>query len=91
MFETGRMAPTLFHGLRERGVPAVCIESRQAHHTLKAIKANKYDRNGARGLAQLGRTGFFKSPHVKSLSAHAVRALLAARKKLVGQWVTPEN
>lgn len=91
VFETGRMAPMLFHGLRERGVPAVCIESRQAHHTLKAIKANKSDRNDARGLAQLARTGFCKPTHVKSLSAHAVRALLAARKKLVGQRVTLEN
>ena len=91
VFETGRMAPMLYHGLRERGVPAICIESRQAHHTLKAIKANKSDRNDARGLAQLARTGFFKPTHVKSLSAHAVRALLAARKKLVGQRVTLEN
>ena len=29
--------------------------------------------------------------HVKSLSAHAVRALIVARKKLVGQRVTLEN
>lgn len=43
VFETGRMAPMLYHGLCERGVPAVCIESRQAHHTLRAIKANKTD------------------------------------------------
>jgi transposase len=29
--------------------------------------------------------------HVKSLSAHAVRSLIIARKKLVGQRVTLEN
>ncbi len=56
VFETGRMAPVLHHDLCERGVPAVCIESRQAHHTLRATKANKTDRNDARGLAQLART-----------------------------------
>ncbi|MCV9963213.1 hypothetical protein OIU34_14990 [Pararhizobium sp. BT-229] len=32
--------------------------------------------------------GFFKIVHVKSLPAHAVRSLLTARKRLVGQRVT---
>src|SRR5215468_3706932 len=49
------------------------------------------DRNDARGLAHLARTGFFKPVHVKSLPAHAVRSLIIARKKLVGQRVTLEN
>jgi transposase len=39
----------------------------------------------------LARTGFFKPVHVKSLPSHAIRALLIARKKLVGQRVTLEN
>jgi transposase len=39
----------------------------------------------------LARTGFFKPVHVKSLSAHAVRSLIIACKKLVGQRVTLEN
>jgi transposase len=39
----------------------------------------------------LARTGFFKPVHVKSLPAHAVRSLISARKKLVGQRVTLEN
>jgi hypothetical protein len=42
-------------------------------------------------LAHLARTGFFKPVHVKSLSAHALRSLIIARKKLVGQRVTLEN
>lgn len=91
VFETGRMAPMLFHGLTERGVPVVCIESRQAYQALKSLTTHKTDRNDARGLAHLARTGFFKSVHVKSLSAHAVRSLIIARKKLVGQRVTLEN
>ena len=49
------------------------------------------DRNDARGLAHLARTGFFKPIHVKSPSAHAFRSLIIARKKLVGQRVTLEN
>lgn len=91
VFETGRMAPMLYHGLAELGVPVVCVESRQAHQALKTLAMHKADRNDARGLAQLARTGFFKHVHVKSLSAHAVRALIMAREKLVGQRVTLEN
>jgi transposase len=91
VLETGRMAPTLYHGLAALGVPVVCIESRQAYLALKSLATHKTDRNDARGLAQLARTGFFKPVHVKSLPAHAVRALILARKKLVGQRVTLEN
>ena len=39
----------------------------------------------------LARTGFFKPVHVKSLPAYALRSLIIARKKLVGQRVTLEN
>jgi transposase len=91
VFETGRMAPMLHHGLTERGVPVVCIESRQASQALKSLATHKTDRNDARGLAHLARTGFFKPVHVKSLPAHAIRSLIIARKKLVGQRVMLEN
>ncbi len=91
VFETGRMAPMLYHGLTELGVPVVCIESRQAYQALKSLAGHKTDRNDARGLAHLARTGFYKPTHVKSLSAHAIRSLIAARKKLVGQRVTLDN
>jgi transposase len=85
------MAPTLYHGLDALRLPVICIESRQAYQALKSLGTHKTDRNDARGLAHLGRTGFFKPVHVKSLSAHAIRALIIARKKLVGQRVTLEN
>jgi transposase len=91
VFETGRMAATLYHGLAALGLPVVCIESRQAHQALKSLATHKTDRNDARGLAHLARTAFFKPIHVKSLAAHAIRALIIARKKLVGQRVTLEN
>ena len=91
LFETGRMAPTLFHGLTALGMPVVCVESRQAYQALRSMVTHKTDRNDARGLAHLARAGFFKPVHVKSLPSHAVRALLIARKKLVGQRVTLEN
>ena len=91
VFETGRMATTLYHGLNALSLPVVCIESRHAHQALKSLATHKTDRNDARGLAHLARTGFYKPVHVKSLPAHAVRALIIARKKLVGQRVTLEN
>src|SRR6266550_6119860 len=88
VFETGRMAPMLYHGLRQLGLPVICVESRQAYQALKLLATHKTDNNDARGLAHLARTGFFKPVHVKSLPAHAVRSLIIARKKLVGQRVT---
>ena len=91
VFETGRMATTLYHGLAALGLPVVCIERRHAYQALKSLATHKTDRNDARGLAHLARTGFYKPVHVKSLPAHAVRALIIARKKLVGQRVTLEN
>src|SRR5437870_8121236 len=75
VFETGRMAPMLYHGLRQLGLPVICVESRQAYQALKLLATHKTDHNDARGLAHLARTGFFKPVHVKSLPAHAVRAL----------------
>ena len=91
VFETGRMAPILFHELSQLGLPVVCVESRQAYQALRSLATHKTDRNDARGLAHLARTGFFKPVHVKSLPAHALRSLIIARKKLVGQRVTLEN
>ena len=53
VFETGRMAPILFHGLSQLGLPVVCVESRQAYQALKSLATHKTDRNDVRGLAQL--------------------------------------
>jgi transposase len=66
VFETGRMAPILFHGLSQLGLPVICVESRQAYQALKSLATHKTDRNDARGLAHLALTGFFKPVHVKS-------------------------
>ena len=90
VFETGRMAPILFHGLSELGFPSSASRA-AAYQALKSLVTHKTDRNDARGLAHLARTGFFKPVHVKSLRAHALRSLISARKKLVGQRVTLEN
>jgi hypothetical protein len=41
VFETGRMAPTLYHGLVAVGLPVVCIESRHAYQALKSLATHK--------------------------------------------------
>ena len=47
VFETGRMALILFHGLSRLGLPVVCIESRQAYQALKSLATHQTDRNEA--------------------------------------------
>ena len=65
--------------LRAAGLPAVCIETRQANAAMKTMP-NKTDRNDARALAQIMRTGWFRQVHVKSRQARLWRSLLVARR-----------
>lgn len=60
VIETGRMTPSIALGLRELGFAIVCIDARQAHQSLKAMKADKDRSARCRRLAQLARTGFYK-------------------------------
>ena len=91
VIETGRMSPAICLGLRELGVQVACIDARQAHQSLKAMKANKTDPHDAAGLAQLARTGFYKEVHVKSPAAHGVRSVITARGHLVEARVRLDN
>ncbi|KPF56791.1 hypothetical protein IP65_03450 [Novosphingobium sp. AAP1] len=91
VIETGRMSPAICLGLRELGVAVVCIDARQAHQSLNAMKANKADPRDAAGLAQLARTGFYKEVHVKSPAAHGVRSVITARSHLVEARVRFDN
>ena len=91
VIETGRMSPAICLGLKQLGVAIVCVDARQAHQSLKAMKANKTDLNDAKGLAQLARTGFYKEVHVKSPAAHGVRAIITARAHLVQERVRIDN
>jgi transposase len=55
VLETGALSSFLYHGLVERGVPAVCICARHARGVL-SVRANKSDPHDSEGLAQLART-----------------------------------
>jgi transposase len=81
--ETGAMTPWLVHELRNLGLEVVCLDARHARAALK-MQINKTDQNDAEGLAQIVRTGWYRSVHVKSLDSHRARAILGARTQLVG-------
>jgi transposase len=91
VIEIGRMTPSVALALRELGVAIVCIDARQAHQSLKAMKSNRTDLYDAAGLAQLARTGLYKEVHVKSPAAHGVRAVITARGHLVEARVRLDN
>ena len=81
--ETGAMTPWLVHGLRAAGLDVACLDARRVKAALQ-MRLNKTDQNDAEGLAQVVRTGWYRSVHVKSLDAHQARSLLGARAQLVG-------
>lgn len=90
ILETGRMANWLHGELTLRGLPAICVDARQAHAVLSQMH-NKTDANDAAMLADLARTGFFRKIEVKSRHAQERRALLAARDTAIGARRNAEN
>ena len=52
---------------------------------------NKTDRNDARGIAQIMRTGWYRAVHVKSLACRSWRALLTARRLVLNKRRDVEN
>jgi transposase len=63
----------LHRGLREAGIPVVCIEVRHARRLLSS-RPVKTDRNDARGIAEMMRLGHYRPVHVKSPAAQSIRA-----------------
>lgn len=88
--ETGAMTPWLVHELRDLGFDVVCLDARHARAALK-MQINKTDQNDAEGLAQIVRTGWYRSVHVKSFDSHRARAVLGARTQLVGMTTRLSN
>jgi transposase len=80
----------LHAGLTQAALPAICIEARQAKAAMGAMP-NKTDRNDARGIAQIMRTGWYRAVHVKSPSCRSWRALLTARRMVVNKRRDVEN
>jgi transposase len=78
--EAGALSHYFTYGLQAAVFEVICLEARQVKNTLDAMR-NKTDRNGACGIAQILRTGWYSRVHIKSLHSHGVRALLASRKR----------
>lgn len=80
--EAGSLSSWLCHELLGSGWPALCIETRHAKAALKAQQV-KTDRNDARGIAHIMRTGWFKEVHIKSHESQKLRVLLNNRRCLL--------
>ena len=52
---------------------------------------NKTDRNDARALAQIMRTGWYRQVHVKSRQCRLWRSLLVARRTVLNEMRSIEN
>jgi transposase len=88
--ETGAMTPWIVHELRNLGFEVICLDARHARAALK-MQINKNDQNDAEGLAQIVRTGWYRTVHVKSFDSHRARAILGARTQLVGMTTRLSN
>ena len=88
--EMGPLCTWHWHELRALGMPVVCLDARHAKAAL-ALQLNKSDRNDARGLAQIVRTGWFREVAVKGVDSHLVRSLLTSRARLVRMRVDLAN
>jgi len=88
--EACSLSAWLYEGLAAAGLPAVCIETRRAKAAMGAMP-NKTDRNDARGIAQIMRTGWYRAVHVKSPACRSWRALLAARRLVLNKLRDLEN
>jgi len=87
--EAGPLSQWLQSGLKSAGLEAVLLETRHVKAALSAMTV-KTDRKDARGLAQLIRMGWFRPVHAKSIGSQEVRALLVARKQLLGRLIDVE-
>lgn len=80
--EAGSIGPWLCKELQNRDWPVICIETRHAKAALSAQQV-KTDRNDARGIAHIMRTGWYRAVHVKSDESLRLRVLLNNRKCLL--------
>jgi transposase len=88
--EAGQLSIWLVHGLRQLGLPAICLDARHAKAAL-SLQINKTDDNDALGLTHIVRTGWYREVAVKSMDSQTTRALLMARAQLVSQRQTTAN
>jgi transposase len=88
--EAGTLTQYLTYGLQFAGFEVVCMEARQVKAALSAMR-NKTDKNDARGIAQLLRSGWYNRVHIKSMQSHRIRALLTSRRAVLSKCIDLEQ
>jgi transposase len=88
--EAGTLTQYLTYGLQSAGYEVICMEARQVKAALSAMR-NKTDKNDARGIAQILRSGWYSRVHVKSLESHHIRLLLSSRKAVLSKCIDLEQ
>jgi transposase len=88
--EAGSLSPWLQAELKQRGLPAICLEAWNVRAALSAMR-NKTDKADARGIAHIVRTGWFREVHVKSKDSYRLRLLLTQRRNLKRKFLDIEN
>jgi transposase len=87
--EAGPLSQWLHAALTQAGYEVVLLETRHVKAALSAMTV-KTDRRDARGIAQLLRMGWYRPVHCKTLPSQEVRAILTARKTLLGKLIDIE-
>jgi transposase len=87
--EAGPLSQWLHAALTQAGYKVVLLETRHVKAALSAMTV-KTDRRDARGIAQLLRMGWYRPVHCKTLPSQEVRAILTARKTLLGKLIDIE-
>jgi transposase len=88
--EAGQCSSWLHKGLALAGLPMTCVETRHAKGVMQAQRV-KTDRNDARALAQMMRTGWFKAVHIKGEDSQKLRALMGSRRCLLDKQHDLDN
>lgn len=76
--------------LIQLGLPAISVEARQLKALFPPLPV-KTDRNDARKIAQVARTGWYKPVHVKSIGSQQAPTLAAARKHVISSAQSQEQ
>jgi len=87
--EAGPLSQWLYAALTQAGFEVVLLETRHVKAALSAMTV-KTDRRDVRGIAQLLRMGWYRPVHCKTLPAQEVRAIITARKTLLGKLIDIE-
>lgn len=87
--EAGPLSQWLHAALTEAGFEVVLLETRHVKAALSAMTV-KTDRRDARGIAHLLRMGWYRPVHCKTLPSQEVRAIITARKTLLGKLIDIE-